>query len=681
MKKIITIILNCIVLAIAAEPLDLLTVFTEPYQLGSVPSEVAWSPNDSLIAFLWNDQGGEFRNLWVANPQTGWKEQLTNFKPAINVGMPTIGALGWLNDRCLFFEFQGEIWEVSLLSGYPLKRIKGLTNCEPPITLSPNRRYLTYSRCGYLRLFDFITKEEQAIIADKAYQRLSAPQVCACQTAYCWSNDSKKIAVYLEPEADENAVRFKVFDLWSGSTDDIVIKERPNDNSIVRNFIWSPDDRSLVIESVTSNLRERYIFLVDLAQERLDTLYREFSNNWIADFGYQLYWVEPEAKILFGIEYNSYNHLFLLNPTDGRYSALTRGKWNVKDYTVDATGQLVYFTATKDNPDQLQLYSANIKTGDITNISYRGGDYSFQLSHNSRRIAEIFSDYFTPPDLYWVEASPQSKMNRITDRPDSPLGKPAIKLAKREITRNELTGKPVNYRVWLPGNFRVDHKYPLIVILNGADCIAPLTEAWRPECYFQQWLSDKGFIVAAVQYTSLRTAAEPADSESLSDPLKIQIADIQAAIKEIGKLKYVDLSHSGICGWGYGGYLATMAMFKADNTFKAGVAILNDLFWSQSSSLYLNYIANLLVNHQIFAEIDPQKFCYNLRERLLVIQSTTSPLPQLIDAQRLIPELLTIRRPVDFYLYPWENNPIMSSINQYDLLTKTARFFQLNLLP
>ena len=679
MQKIISFILTCTVLAVAAEPLDLLTVFTEPYLAGSVPKNVTWSPNDSLIAFLWNDQGGEFRNLWIANPQTGAKEQLTDFNPTTDVNMPSIGALGWLNNRCLFFEYQGDIWEASLLPGYPLKRIEGLTNCKPPIALAPNRRYLTYNRGGYLRLFDFITKEEQTIIPDKAYQRPPARQVCAYQTTYCWSNDSKKIVVYLESEADENTVHFKVFTVPKSSTDDVVIKEHPSDNSIVRNFIWSPDNQSIVIESVTSNLRERYILLVDLTKDRLDTLYREISNNWIADFGYQLHWIESGAKILFGMEYNSYNHLFLLDPTNGHYSALTRGKWDVKDYAVDATGQLVYFTATKDNPEQLQLYSAQIKTGEITDISYRGGDYSFQLSNNSRWIAEVFSNYSTPPDLYWIEASPQSKMNQITDRPDSPLGKPLRKIPKSGTIQNAITGKPVNYRVWLPDDFRVNHKYPIIVVLNGADCLAPLTEAWRPECYFKQWLSDKGYIVVAVQYTDLRTAIEPADSESFSDPLKIQLADIQAVVKEISKLQYVDLSRSGICGWGYGGYLATMAMFETDNIFRAGVAILNDFSWSQSSSIYLNYMANLLANDQVFRKIDPHNFCYNLRGRLLVIQSASSTLPQLVDAQRLIPELLSIRRPVDFYLYPWENNPIIRSANQYDMFIKTARFFQLNL--
>ncbi|MFA6742776.1 MAG: hypothetical protein WCS36_01080, partial [Candidatus Neomarinimicrobiota bacterium] len=68
MKTVLRIMLTCGMLAGVAEPSDLATVFSQPYLSGSTPNRVVWSPNDSLIAFLWNDQGGEFQNLWVVNP-------------------------------------------------------------------------------------------------------------------------------------------------------------------------------------------------------------------------------------------------------------------------------------------------------------------------------------------------------------------------------------------------------------------------------------------------------------------------------------------------------------------------------------------------------------------------------------------------------------------------------------
>jgi hypothetical protein len=118
--------------------LDWLTVFSQPYLSGSVAEQIIWSPNDSLIAFLWNDQGGEFRNLWIANPQTGQTERLTNFNPETNSIAPAIGTVGWLTNRSLFFEFQGDIWEAGLSRGRYLQRFEGVSQCEKPISNSPD---------------------------------------------------------------------------------------------------------------------------------------------------------------------------------------------------------------------------------------------------------------------------------------------------------------------------------------------------------------------------------------------------------------------------------------------------------------------------------------------------------------------------------------------------------------
>ncbi|MDD5061070.1 MAG: DPP IV N-terminal domain-containing protein [Candidatus Marinimicrobia bacterium] len=680
MKTVLRIMLTCGMLAGVAEPSDLATVFSQPYLSGSTPNRVVWSPNDSLIAFLWNDQGGEFQNLWVVNPQTGQVERLTNFNPEMSADVLSIGTLGWLTNRSIFFEFRGDIWEATLLHQRTLKRIEGISECTEPIGLSPDRKYLTYNRHGNLMLYELASGNGQVIFPEINRNRSSARRITSQQTDYRWSCRGDRIAVYLEPESGEAAVCFKVLDVKTGAWDEIVIKDQPKRSSIVRDFIWSPNDQFLVYESVTHNLRERYIVRIDLIEHQLDTLYREVRDTWAPDFGYRLYWIEPEAKILFGMEVNSYNHLFILDPADGRYSAITRGQWNVKDYIVDAIGQLIYFTGTKDRADQLQLYVAHIKTAEIDNISYRGGDYSFWLSNDEQKIAEVFSNQNTPPDLYWINAMPRSKMNPITVRPESALGKLQGKIPKNGVVHYEPTKRTINYKMWLPNETLATQKYPVIIVLNGTDCAAATTEAWRPEWYFLQWMSDQGYITIAMEYTDLRTAMNLSGQPPLNDPLSAQLSEIKAVVREVSKLDYVDKSRIGICGWGYGGYLASMAMFKETTTFRSGAAILSDLSWSQPNRHYLNYLTSLLVaNHRILPHIDPQQVYHNLSGRLLILQGADAALPQLMEANQLIPDLLNQRKFVDFYLYPWESGNIRRGVDQYDLFRKTARFFQENL--
>jgi len=670
----------CGTIATAADPPDLQMLFSPPYQSGADPQQMIWSPNDSLIAFLWNDQGEEFRNLWVANPLTGQLERLTSFNPELNLDFPAIGTVAWLTNRSLCFEFQGDIWIAGLLHERTLRRIEGISQCESPVSLSPNRKYLTYGRQGALVLYDLTADKAQAVLPEIRISGYSDSRTGLQITDYRWSHRSDRIAICLASDQQDNAVRFKIVNVTNGAQDEIVIKNPPNRLSIVRNFIWSPDDQNLVFESVSKNLLERCLVLIDLIDSRMDTLYREIRENRVADFGYQLYWIEPEAKILFGIENNSFNHLYTLEVETGRYNALTRGKWNVRNYTIDAAGQTVYFTGTKDRPDQLQLYLAHLKTGEIAPVSYRGGDYRFRLSNSGQKIVEVFSDQLTPPELYWIEAAPQSKMNPITKRPLAPAGTFRNKLPKSGAAINPLTGRLINYRMWLPDGNLVARKYPVIIVLNGIDCVEVTTEAWRPDIFFYQILSNNGYVVVAIEYTDLRTAATLTVKPGIQDPLSVQLSDLRAVLDNIGKLDYVDLARAGICGWGYGGYLATMAMFKEATVFRTGFAVTSALEWSHPESNYLRYLTNLLLDdQQIAADIDPHKYYHYLGGRFLMVQGAASCLPELIEANRLLPELLARHKKVDFNLYPWESSTIRKSADQYDLFRKAVAFFRENL--
>jgi hypothetical protein len=86
----------------------------------------------------------------------------------------------------------------------------------------------------------------------------------------------------------------------------------------------------------------------------------------------------------------------------------------------------------------------------------------------------------------------------------------------------------------------------------------------------------------------------------------------------------------------------------------------------------------LSANNQVFANIDPQSTTIT-SVGVSVIQGQSSALPDLIEANTLIPDLLAKHKKVDFLFYPWENSVIKHGTDQYDLFRKTIRFFKDNL--
>ena len=50
---------------------DLDELYSYPIKWGTAPSSVAWSPDGTRISFLWNTEGGRFRDIYFASVPGG----------------------------------------------------------------------------------------------------------------------------------------------------------------------------------------------------------------------------------------------------------------------------------------------------------------------------------------------------------------------------------------------------------------------------------------------------------------------------------------------------------------------------------------------------------------------------------------------------------------------------------
>jgi len=50
--------------------LTLNDIYRHPFFWGSAPTGGRWSPDGKTIAFLWNDHGDRFNDLWIYNLQS-----------------------------------------------------------------------------------------------------------------------------------------------------------------------------------------------------------------------------------------------------------------------------------------------------------------------------------------------------------------------------------------------------------------------------------------------------------------------------------------------------------------------------------------------------------------------------------------------------------------------------------
>ncbi len=51
-----------------------------PSLIGTSPSGLAWSPDGSQLAFVWNDEGMPFRDVWIVSARGGEPRRITDLK-------------------------------------------------------------------------------------------------------------------------------------------------------------------------------------------------------------------------------------------------------------------------------------------------------------------------------------------------------------------------------------------------------------------------------------------------------------------------------------------------------------------------------------------------------------------------------------------------------------------------
>jgi len=666
MPRIWVLICTLYLTAIAGLPLDLNFIFKYPLRYGTAPLVPVWSPNDSLLAFQWAEYGNCHREIWLAETATGKLEQLTQFRPEDCADVSeNIGTVVWHpSSRSLYCEYRGDIWQIFLEKK---RRIINLTSSgerETGLQIAPGGKFISYIREQKLVLRDLASDTERELTLGSKFR-------------YRWAESGQKIALLCQPTDEAPAFDFRVIDLSVTPIAETELRCAAQPGTAVRSFCWSSDEQALITQTVSADLQRRWLLAVDFGSVRLDTLYQEHLAEYVSNFGAEMFCPGDDQRVIFGAEINGYQHLLACNLKTHHVEALTRGKWNVSRYAFDRRRGLLYFTGDRQTPGVDQVLALDLKKMAIQTISYRDGSYQFALSNTGNKIAEIFSTADTPPDLYWIANVPRSKMNRLTSSPQMDFREVALKVPQVASTRVAPEGYSVSYRMWLPGDNLAAGKYPLIVALSGAQALPGTREQWNRTNLVNQWLSEQGFIVVEVIYSPLRDALRLNQDELSTDPLTRQLREIQAVVQAVSRSDYVESMRIGVMGWGYGGYLAAMTLFKESRTFRSGAVLMTNLESGHCVNVYLNRITEkIMADSSMHEAMAVDAFYRYLGSKVLFSQGQKSNLPTLLQADELVKKILLSGKPVEMLFYPWEGAQYQTSETLIDYYTKVAGFFK-----
>lgn len=587
-------------------------LYSLPSITGTRPESPQWSPDSRRLAFLWNNEGTNFLDIWMTEIGKGKPVRVTTMpKPEspANPGMDIakleqveraeadggISELVWAPDgKHLIFALHGLLYRV--LPGEPAQALGEAGTSASGIAASSSAKAIAYRSADALWVAEF--KD-----GDTVPHRIHAPERKDVSVeSFAWSDDGKRIA-FVEADATKVPVR-GIPDYLADETRLVEVK-RPypgepsptrrlgviaatggeiqwmdlGDNPLDQIFDlrWSPDSQHLLVDKSDLYIKDRRLLVLDPDNGKSRLLVHEtdahnVTAEWWAD------WAPDGKGVYFTSDRDNDYHLYYQALAGGPAKPITAGEWAVFSASISAAADALFVVSNEGNAESRRVWRVPLGGGAARVVTASEGAHHPLVSPDGAHLADIYSNDLTPPDLYLQStAAADVAANSRRQFTHSPL--PEFDdyhwiAPKYVVFRNVNDGTPVHARLTLPPDFDPGKKYPAIL---GSVYSNSVHNEWGGRVYHPTWgldqiLAQQGFVVMNVDISGSSGHGKTFRQRIREDYGGVDVDDLYSGTRYLIAEGHVDPKRIGIWGSSYGGLLTAMSMFRYPDAYQAGVA-------------------------------------------------------------------------------------------------------------
>lgn len=458
---------------------------------------------------------------------------------------------------------------------------------------------------------------------------------------------------YPQPGGKNPAVRAGVIDLKTQKT--TWIKWPSPEEKYLGRFVWSRDGKALYAQSIPRDQRRLSLSRIDPATGEAKAIINDTSPTWI-DFA-QMRLLEKSPWLLWTRDIGGHIHVELRDAVTGAtIRGLTSGDWDVDAIgAVDEERGAALVTATKDGPLERHLYSVGLgKPGDIKRLTTEEGVHFAIPERSGRGFVDVGSSLTRTPKIV-VRDTDGAALGELPMAVDPELA--GLKLRAPEIIEVKGPSGDTLYGSLLkPRSIEPGRRYPVVVMVYGGPGYQTVMNQWQPSLLWNH-LADRGVAVFQLDNRGTPGRGTAFEGALYGHVGEVELADQIAGLDAIAKLPFIDSSRVGVFGKSYGGTMTLVALLKAPDRFKVGVAgaPVTD-FRLYDSGYTERFLGPLSASSKAYETTDLTKLAPNLRGKLLLMHGMMDENVHFQNTAQLIDALIQANKPFDMLLLPGERH-------------------------
>ena len=627
------------------------------------PTNPAWSPDGSKVAFLWDAAGKQ--DLFVVSPG-GAAVAMTDFTPDPDLLVSDIGAFAWVSNEQLLFGKDGQLWTVPVATHTPA-RMGGPLGDAGAFALSPDRQQIAFVRRSQIWIGSVAAKTQRQLTnlpeglspavpvfsKDGRWLTFAASRGGLEAEDLPWNGPMVRSMENVTRERRVGIVSMQGGDVaWIPSVGAVSGVQFAGDGAVVYQEL-SPDGKTREIKTVRAGGNSR-------------VLWRDHDERWWSPTGRDSkLLVSPDGKsIAFVSDRTGWIHVYVMpvdaaSESDAR--ALTTGRFGsgLGAWSADSC-RIAYHHSAPDNQMERFIDVVDVASGKSEPIvTARGVNLDPLFAPDGQSMVFQRTDVENSLDLYVSKISRGAPLVRLSDSMPAGLNRTDLVPPVPVSFPSRLDKAPVPATLMVPKNLDKRRRHPAIVWIHGSGSDQNFL-GWHPGSYrmyysVSQYLVQQGYVVLTPDYRgSSGYSRDWATGVHMGLGVK-DTADVASGADYLKTLDYIDPDRIGVWGLSYGGFLTLQALTADPKLWNCGIDVAGVVDWATYGAGYTTpRLGTPVENPDIYRVSAPVYHMEKLERPLLILHGTNDRNVQFRDSLRVIDALLKLGKPFDMGVYPGE---------------------------